>query len=206
MLFKGLISGLSPCIWFCLMLYLYPWIFLFFFGYALYGVWYGKIAIMTGAKRFISWNCRGLGNPQSIRALHNMVQRWNPKVVFLIVTKAKTRRMEGIKNKIGLANGLIVPCVGKKGGLALLWTREIDLEIKSYSLNHIDDVINDAEKNIKWRLTSFYGHPETHRRYESWHLLAFLNNQQHLSWFCLGDFNEILSNSEKSGGAIRTQQ
>ena len=71
------------------------------------------------------------------------------------------------KNRIGLANGLIVPCVGRKGGLALLWTREIDLEIKSFSHNHIDAMINDAEKSFKWRLTGFYGHSETHRRYES---------------------------------------
>ena len=93
-------------------------LFLFFLGYALYGVWYGKLAIMAGAIRVISWNCRGLGNPRSIRALHDMVRRWNPKVVFLIETKAKTRRVEGIKNRIGLTNGLIVPCVGRKGGLA----------------------------------------------------------------------------------------
>ena len=122
---------------------------------------------MAVAIRVISWNCRGLGNPRSARALHDMVRQWNPKVVFLIETKAKNRRMERIKNRIGLANGLIVPCVGRKGGLALLWTREIDLKIKSFSQNHIDAVINDAEKSIKWRLTGFYGHPETHRRYES---------------------------------------
>ena len=161
---------------------------------------------MAIAIRVISWNCQGLGNPWSARALHDMVRRWNPKVVFLIETKAKNRRMERIKNRIGLANGLIVPCVGRKRGLALLWTREIDLEIKCFLQNHIDAVINDAEKSIKWRLTGFYGHPETHRRYESWHLLAFLNNQLHLPWLCLGDFNEILSNAEKSRGAIRTQQ
>ena len=62
------------------------------------------------------------------------------------------------------------------------------------------------EKSFKWRLTGFYGHPETHRRYESWHLLAFLNNQLQLPWLCLGDFNDILSNTEKSGGAIQSQQ
>ena len=41
--------------------------------------------------------------------------------------------MERIKCRLGLANGLIVRCVGRKGGLALLWDREVDLEIKSYS-------------------------------------------------------------------------
>lgn len=87
-------------------------------------------------------------------------------MVFLIETKAKTQRIERIKNKTGLANGLIVPCVGKKG-LALLWAKEIDLEIKSYSQNHIDAIINDTEKSFKWRLASFYGHSKTHRRYES---------------------------------------
>ena len=62
-----------------------------------------------------------------------MVRRWKPKVVFLIETKAKIRQMERIKCRLGLANGLIVRCVGRKGGLALLWDREVDLEIKSYS-------------------------------------------------------------------------
>ena len=110
----------------------------------------------------ISWNCRGLGNPWSVRALHDMVRRWNLKVVFLMETKAKTRRMERIKCRLGLANGLNVPCVGQKGGLALLWAREVDLEIKSYSQNHVDAVINDVDHSFKWRLTGFYGHPETH--------------------------------------------
>ena len=82
-------------------------------------------------------------------------------------TKAKNRRMERIKNRIGLENGLIVPYVGRKGGPAMLWAREIDLEIRSYSPNHIDAVINDAKRSFKWRLTGFYGQLETHRRYES---------------------------------------
>ena len=88
--------------------------------------------------------------------------------------------MERIKSRLGFDNGLVVPCVGRKGGLALLWAREVDLEIKSYSKNHIDAIINEEEHSFKWRLTGFYGHPETHRRYKSWHLLAFLNNQLHL--------------------------
>ena len=94
------------------MLCLYPCIFLLFFGYALHGVWYDMNPI--------SWNCRGLGNPRSVRMLQNLVRCWNPKIVFLMETKTRKNRMERIKNRIGFANGLIVPSVGRSGGIALL--------------------------------------------------------------------------------------
>ena len=118
-------------------------------------------------------------------------------------TKSKKNRMERIKNRIGFSNGLIVPSVGRSGGIALLWTREISLEVKSYTKFHVDTVVSEASSDYRWRITGFYGHPETHKRYESWHLLGFLNNQLHLPWLCLGDFNEILSMNEKFGGANR---
>ena len=67
-------------------------------------------------------------------------------------------------------------------------------------------MVKEQGSNLCWRFTGFYGHPESHRRYESWQLLAFLNSQFQLPWLCLGDFNEILSITKKEGGAIRTQQ
>ena len=156
--------------------------------------------------RAISWYCRGIGNPRSARALHDMVRRWKPEIVFLMETKSKVKRMEKIKNKIGFANGLIVPSRGRSGGVALLWTREVNLDINSYSGSHIDAIVKESEGNFQWRITGFYGHPETHQRYESWPLLAFLHSQFQLPWLCLGDFNEILSVNEKVGGITRPQQ
>ena len=103
-----------------LMLCLYPWIFLFLFRLALYNVWYKKITTMAGEMRAISYNFRGLGNPRLVRALHDLVLCWNPKIVFLIETKSKKNHMERIKNRIGFSNGLIVPSVGRSGGIALL--------------------------------------------------------------------------------------
>ena len=66
-----------------------------------------------------------------------------------------------------MANELIVPCEGRSGGIALLWLREINLEIKSYTKNHKDAVIKKANSDFKWRLTSFYGHLETYNRCKS---------------------------------------
>ena len=153
-----------------------------------------------------SWNCRGLGNPRSIKALHVMVQRWKPDIVFLMETKSKVKHMERIKNRVGFANGLIVPSRGRNGGVALFWTREINLEIKSFSGNHIDAFVREADNSSIWRITGFYGHLETHKMYESWRLLSFLHSQYQLPWLCLGDFNEILSMHEKAGGLVRPQQ
>ena len=95
----------------------------------------------------LSWNCRGLGNPRSVRALHIMVQRWKPDIVFLMETKSKVNRMEKIKNRIGFANGLIVPSRGRSGGLALFWNCGISLDIKSYSGNHIDAFVMETDNS-----------------------------------------------------------
>ena len=113
--------------------------------------------------------------------------------------------MERIKERVGFANRLFVPCQGHNGGLALLWTREINLEIKSFGSHHIDAVISEETSNFKWRFTGFYGHPQTHMRQQSWDLLEFLKNQSQLPWFCFGDFNEVLSMDKKSGRAVRSQ-
>ena len=67
--------------------------------------------------------------------------------------------MERIRNQIGFANELFVSSCGRSGGLALIWTRETDLEIKSFSNHHIDIVVIEANSNYKWRITRFYGHP-----------------------------------------------
>ena len=113
--------------------------------------------------------------------------------------------MERIKEIVGFANRLFVPCQGHNGGLALLWTREINLEIKNFGNHHIDAIIIEETSNFKWRFTGFYGHPQTHMRQQSWDLLEFLKNQSQLPWFCFGDFNEVLSMDKKSSGAVRSQ-
>ena len=121
-------------------------------------------------------------------------------------TKSKVKRMERIKNRVGFANGLIMPSRGKSGGVALFWTHEINLEIKNFSGNHIDAFVREADNSSIWRITGFYGHLETHKMYESWCLLSFLHSQYQLPWLCLGDFNEILSMHEKARGPVRPQQ
>ena len=153
----------------------------------------------------LCWNCRGLRTPRSVGALRELVQQWDPMVVFLTETKKKNAGMTKVRMKIGFENGFYVKKEGKGGGLAMLWRREVNLEIKSYSMHHIDAVITREGAGFQWRITGFYGHPETHRRKDSWNFLDVLNHQFKLPWLCFGDFNEILSSKEKMGGVPRSQ-
>ncbi|XP_075669974.1 uncharacterized protein LOC142639717 [Castanea sativa] len=154
----------------------------------------------------LGWNCGGLGNPRLVRVLRELVQRWKPKIVFLSETNLKKNRMEKEKFKTGLLNGLIVSSVGRSGALAMLWSRDLTVEVQGYSRNFIDVVVTNSESEFKWRITGFYGNSETHCRKETWDLLKSLSQKDQLHWLCFGDFNEILSVEEKLGGPPRAQR
>ncbi|KAH9727416.1 reverse transcriptase domain-containing protein [Citrus sinensis] len=48
-------------------------------------------------------------------------------------------------------------------------------------------------------MTGYYRYPESARRRDSWNLLCYLATISSLPWVCLGDFNDLFSNSEKRG-------
>ncbi|KAL0009931.1 hypothetical protein SO802_005039 [Lithocarpus litseifolius] len=56
--------------------------------------------------------------------------------------------MTKVKMKIGFENGFYMKREGKGGGLAMLWRREVNPEIKSYSRRHIDTVRSDYKGAI----------------------------------------------------------
>ncbi|GMY13846.1 reverse transcriptase domain-containing protein [Fagus crenata] len=115
------------------------------------------------------------------------------------------KKMTTIKINLGFHNGLIVPNFGRSGGVALMWKEEVDLVIQNYSLFHINAYIQQ-NGSFSWRVTGFYGRPEASMKPESWWLLRYLGSLGNLPWLCLGDFNEILTQSEKRGRHRRPLQ
>ena len=91
-------------------------------------------------------------------------------------------------------------------GVAVFWRKEVDVTLRSFGRRHIDvDVRRDD--GLVWRLTGVYGESEMDRKKETWQMMRLLK-QQHQGgrpWLCLGDFNEILTSTEKTGGAARPQ-
>ena len=112
--------------------------------------------------------------------------------------------MERIGCRMQFRNIFVVLHINRGGGLALLWSEEISLDIQTYSDNYIDACINHGVDDA-WQFTGFYEDPDTASREDSWSLLKALSQRSNYPWVVLGDFNEILLAEEKQGGLDRPE-
>ena len=140
----------------------------------------------------LGWNCKGLRGLQAVRKVTNMVNVHKPLLIFLSETKRRTVEMDWLRAKWKFDNYFTMDCIGRVGGLSLLWMEEVKVEVMSFSKYHIDVWVGDRGDPYEWHFTGFYGEPKTNRRHHSWDLLRTLKSQSTLPWFCAGDFNEIL--------------
>lgn len=125
----------------------------------------------------------------------------DPILIFLIETKLFVTEMDGVKESLKRAQGLVVPSAGWSGGLALLWKSSLTVDVQSFSDSHIDAIVKPEDGSEEWRFTGFYRNPKTSKRDESWQLLQRLSKGNTLSWVHVGDFNELMHDGEKEGGS-----
>ncbi|XP_074326770.1 uncharacterized protein LOC141664715 [Apium graveolens] len=146
----------------------------------------------------LSWNCRGLGNPRTVRGLNDLVRDRKPDVLFLSETISDAGRIKSLRMKLGFAQDFSVDRIGRSGGLAIFWKSHVDCSITGYSQNHIDIIFN--ENNVaSWRLTFYYGYPERSRRREAWNMICRLAKISNIPWCIMGDFNDLLYSVDKKG-------
>jgi len=151
---------------------------------------------------FISWNCRGLGSPSTVPNLKYLVRTYKPDGIFLSETMAALNKIEELKYILSFDSCFTVDRICRGEGLAFLWKKSANCIITNYSQNHIDIEVVDPLCG-KWRLTGFYGMPESGRRKESWNFLRNLARVSSLPWCVIRDYNDILSDAEKKGRSER---
>ncbi|CAM8982799.1 unnamed protein product [Rhodiola kirilowii] len=136
----------------------------------------------------ISWNCRGVGGPRTVRALCDVIRSYRPSILGLIETKKAAGDWDRLRVRLGFKGCLAVDSRGRSGGLALLWTDDVELELISQSKHHIEVKVKGV---VEFDFTLFYGSPRLQDRACSWDLLRRLKRDVRRPWVVMGDFNEI---------------
>ncbi|XP_060965485.1 uncharacterized protein LOC115720373 [Cannabis sativa] len=120
-------------------------------------------------------------------------------------TKLSDNSVSRVRQSLHFPNGLESPRSGLSGGLLLLWKDEVEITLLNMGSTFFDCYMM-VENSPTVHLTCFYGAPEVNNRQASWTLFERLADvAPHLPWIVIGDFNEILSNSNKSGGALHCE-
>ncbi|XP_024200200.1 uncharacterized protein LOC112203464 [Rosa chinensis] len=155
----------------------------------------------------LSWNCRGICNDMTKRALKDLISQNHPQIIFLCETKISTLAdFRELHRAVGFPHSKEVLSDGLSGGLAMFWNDDVQAKVLTFSAHHIDLEIVGGPGDPRWRLTGFYGYARTIERDRSWQLLRDLRDLDSLPWAVIGDFNEILNNGEKIDGLLRSEQ
>lgn len=152
----------------------------------------------------LCWNCRGMGNPRSVRQLRKWSSCYAPDMVFLSETMINKMEAEALKDRLSFRFAFGVASRGRAGGLCLYWREEISFSLVSFSQHHICGDVLDGDK--KWRFVGLYGWAKEEDKHHTWALLCHLCEDSSIPIIVGGDFNEILCYDEKEGGADRVRR
>lgn len=84
-------------------------------------------------------------------------------VIFLFETLVDSNKIEELRVYLRFEGAFAINNVGRSGGLAVIWRTPNVVSVNKFSNNFIDVMVN-LEGDPSWRLTGYYGFPESRRR------------------------------------------
>ncbi|XP_026450633.1 uncharacterized protein LOC113350721 [Papaver somniferum] len=150
----------------------------------------------------MAWNCWGLGNTPTIRALKTFLRGTDPSILFLSETKMFEQVTLHRISQFGFQNHCIVASVGRSRGLWILWKDDLNIEIISQSSNLIHVIVQGGDGRDSWHLFCLYGSPVASHRSTLWQNMNSYAQKFDGPRCFIGDFNAIVCNDEKFGGLL----
>ena len=151
----------------------------------------------------IAWHCQGAGAYLTKKQLRELHRCFHPRFLFLSETKNNFNFLQDFKFEFGYDNLFTVEPLGLSGGLALFYMNDSEVKVEFFNERMID--IEAKIEGHKVFITFVYGDLVVEYREAVWERLMRISLQRSGPWLMVGDFNKIMSNSEKKGGRKRPE-
>ncbi|KAL5553189.1 hypothetical protein UlMin_040590 [Ulmus minor] len=152
----------------------------------------------------LAWNCRGLGQSSAIYDLKALVRDSKPDILGLMEAKISNAAMKIHLRRLRFESSIYFPLVGLSGGICVTWKDHIDLEPMSVSKNLVSSLIFSNLVSTPWLLSVVYGSVRSVEKRSFWNNFHKSVDRFNGSWLVLGDFNGVMSNSDRHGGREET--
>ncbi|XP_031107590.1 uncharacterized protein LOC116012231 [Ipomoea triloba] len=147
--------------------------------------------------KIITWNCQGAASKQFLRAAKYLLNEHRPEIFCLMETKTSSTNADAVCSRLGLDRWARVEALGYSGGIWILWSDALKLEILHSNPQFVHLLIKE-NSGRQWNFSMVYGSPSLHLRRRLWRALSRNKVQVNHPWLITGDFNAIVSNEECS--------
>ncbi|GLT80975.1 hypothetical protein SLA2020_523840 [Shorea laevis] len=154
--------------------------------------------------KIISWNCHGALKAGFRKSVMDLKRIHNLAMLLILETKISGQNAQEVADSLGFPKSCIVNSDGLAGGLWLLWDdSRLSVDVLSTSNQAIHAVIqvsNNPSLPFNWFFSSIYGRPQFEIRNILWQELSAMASVIQGPWMIIGDFNDVVDQSEKFGG------
>ncbi|GLT58776.1 hypothetical protein SLA2020_316440 [Shorea laevis] len=155
--------------------------------------------------KVLSWNCRGAANDDFKRNAKEIIREHNPGIFIIMETKLAGERATEVARSLGLPKWELVDADGYAGGIWLLWDDSrfsVDILTKGSQVIHalVKVISHPCFSDFNWFLSAIYARPQYDIRCLLWDNLRKFSQTINGPWLAMGDFNDIIVQTEKFGG------
>ena len=140
--------------------------------------------------KLLGWNCQGICNASTTRALREIIKVQNPHCIFLCETKAIDVCLEKLARSIGFTEHMIISPKGRASGVCFFWSNSVNAKVIEFDFRTI--VVSVRDEFCSWSLIGFYEPPYQAKKHKAWSNLHGLLQSLNNPWMCFGDFNVVM--------------
>ncbi|XP_028792623.1 uncharacterized protein LOC114748407 [Neltuma alba] len=152
------------------------------------------------------WNCQGAAANKFHSVLKSFIRDHRPHVVALVEPRISGITADKVIRKIGYAYSHRVEANGFSGGIWLLWTDAVEVEVITNHSQFIHSKITLKSDLQSFFFTAVYAHPNSHIRQRVWSDLTRTSYFNSAPLLLAGDFNATLSSTERRGGSEKRRK